>query len=283
MVLRDVCGLPRGAISLRTKRRRLAIRRRSPRHGLSRAIRRPRHGFVVASTLDTIHNYQSTVDELITALKSPESSGSPSVLSIVERLAQTDERLQSPPACAAARDATAASARRRSRRRRKAAGYLLELAAEMQRAESSSRRSASAAREVLERADASREPGRDAGIEGGDRVRRAHQLVERGAGRRRGVDGGSKEGFRRGWGTPAPQQHMLAASRSAEIGKRPEGAAAAAGRRRRAAGAAPPDVRKLRVGTRRCPRSRRPRAAPPPAAAAAAQDDDDDDDLSRSS
>ena len=30
----------------------------------------------MASALDTIHNYQSTVDELITALKSPESSGS---------------------------------------------------------------------------------------------------------------------------------------------------------------------------------------------------------------
>ena len=87
------------------------------------------------STLDTIHNYQSTVDELITALKSPESSGSPSVLSIVERLAQTDERLQSSAAALlAARDERErAAALEEAAEERQV--YLLELAAEMQRAE----------------------------------------------------------------------------------------------------------------------------------------------------
>ena len=117
----------------------------------------------MASALDTIHNYQSTVDELITALKSPESSGSPSVLSIVERLAQTDERLQSPAAALlAARDERErAAALEEAAEERQV--YLLELAAEMQRAESELAAVGERAREVLERADASREPGRDAG------------------------------------------------------------------------------------------------------------------------
>ena len=233
------------------------------------------------STLDTIHNYQSTVDELITALKSPESSGSPSVLSIVERLAQTDERLQSSSAALlAARDERErAAALEEAAEERQV--YLLELAAEMQRAESELAAVGERAREVLERADASREPGRDAGTKAV--IAYAERISWSNAAPVGDVAWtvGAREGFRRGWGTPAPQQDMLKASRFEEIRRRPEGGAAAppAADDDAPAGAEPPDVRKTASGNPALPAFAAATRRAAPAAAAAAQDDDDDDDL----
>ena len=235
-----------------------------------------------SSTLDTIHNYQSTVDELITALKSPESSGSPSVLSIVERLTQTDERLQSSAAALlAARDERErAAALEEAAEERQV--YLLELAAEMQRAESELAAVGERAREVLERADASREPGRDAGTKAV--IAYAERISWSNAAPVGDVAWtvGAREGFRRGWGTPAPQQDMLKASRFEEIRRRPEGGAAApppADGDAPAEAAAPPDVRRSASGNPALPAFAAATRRAAPAAAAAAQDDDDDDDL----
>ena len=229
-------------------------------HARRRAERKSqaRTQFVVAAApclpaLDTIHNYQSR-RRTDPALKSPSSGSLPS--SRRRRLTQTDERLQSSAALLAARD------------ERERAAALGEAAEERQVYLRAGRRNA--ARRMDSRRSASarecwsaqtRAASRGATrARSGDRVRRAHQLVERGAGRRRGVDGGS-EGGSAAWGA-APQRDMLKASRFEEIGA----ARAAPPRRRRptSAGRAGRLLRRPppRVGTRRCPRSRRPRAAP---------------------
>ena len=166
--------------------------------------------------MDLLREYRGLVDTLTTNLQTGDDEAVPAVL---ERIVAVDTSLQQKAgvllAERAQRERTAVLSKRAAKRR----AELLQLASKLQRTETGLGVVAARAREALSSAD-ERHDGRAVSAEAlmqyAERVSYSNaapfgQLAMASA---------AKDGFRGGWGTPAPQQHMLAVSRFAEISRR---------------------------------------------------------------
>lgn len=168
--------------------------------------------------MDLIREYRGLVDTLTTSLQTGDEEAVPTVL---ERIVAVDTSLQQKAgvllAARAQRERTAVLSKRAAERR----AELLQLASKLQRTETGLNVVAARARAALSSADeAQRLDGRAVSAEA--LVHYAERVSYSNAAPfgEVAMTSAAKDGFRGGWGTPAPQQHMLAVSRFVEISRR---------------------------------------------------------------
>ena len=170
-----------------------------------------------ATTLGHLAEYRGIVDALTKLLDDEAAADVPAVL---ERLAAVDTHLQQSASRLlderAQRERTVALSESAGERRTE----LLQLASKLQRTETQLSTLAAQAREALEATDESHRLGRKVSaaalIEYAERVSYSNAAPVGAA----ALETAAKDGFRGGWGTPAPQQHMLAVSRFCELTRR---------------------------------------------------------------
>ena len=168
--------------------------------------------------MDLLREYRGLVDTLTTNLQTGDDEAVPAVL---ERIVAVDTSLQQKAGELLAKRAQRERAAVLSKRAAERRAELLQLASKLQRTETGLGVVAARAREALSSAnEAQRHDGRavsaEAIVQYAERVSYSNaapfgELAMASA---------AKDGFRGGWGTPAPQQHMLAVSRFAEISRR---------------------------------------------------------------
>lgn len=227
--------------------------------------------------VEAVREYRGLVEQLYECLRAPNSSAS-SPHELTARIIATDERLQ----LSLGQLIEERTRRERADKVREQAEErqvsLLLLATRMQKAEANLATLIERSKEVLRDADAKvasdRHPTVQQVLEYAERVSYSNAAPIGAA----AMEIAAKDGFRGGWGTPAPQQHMLAVSRFAMMQRPPpaEGSSEAA-EAAPAARAGAPAAKRPRVHKAPAP----PVASAEPTVSAVSLDlnpDDDDDD-----
>ncbi len=169
------------------------------------------------AALAHLQAYRESTEQLFEALRAGSSIEEP-----FERLLAVDEGLQSAAVrLIAEADAMQAAAASRERALERDASFL-RTASSAQRAEEQLARVIERAHSALATADGLANASVDDLVHAAERV--SYSSAAPTSEHAFGV--AARDGFRRGWGTPAPQQHMLACSRFAALGRQREGGAA---------------------------------------------------------
>lgn len=165
-----------------------------------------------------MRQYRALVDQLYEGLRAPGAALSP--LALTSRIISTDEHLHASLALLLEKKQRHERAEKLRKRAEEKQTALLVLATRMQKAEASLASLIDRARESIERADQAASSGRS------PTVAQIVAFAERVSYSNAAPCGSSalaiaaKDGFRGGWGTPAPQQHMLALSRFVTMQRR---------------------------------------------------------------
>ena len=170
-----------------------------------------------SSTLAHLAEYSGLVDTLTKKLLDGDEDAAAGVL---ERIVAVDTSLQQSASVLLderAQSGRAASLAASASERR---SELLQLATKLQRTEAQLGTLAARARETLATTDESLRVGRKVSaaalVEYAERVSYSNAAPVGTT----ALDTAAKDGFRGGWGTPAPQQHMMAVSRFGELARR---------------------------------------------------------------
>eukprot|EP00965_Chrysotila_dentata_P186083 6143412-Pleurochrysis_carterae.AAC.1 len=168
------------------------------------------------TTLSLLREYGALSDQLATSLRMDADD----IPNIVQRIVSLDQRLY--------RSAEHLLAELNRRKRvekimeRAAAKHtaLLHRAANMQHAVTALDDAIRRARDSLRRTDHVKQLGRKVSVVQVLKLAQQVSYSNAAPSGEHALNAAAREGFRRGWGTPAPQQHMLTASRFAEVTRR---------------------------------------------------------------